>query len=187
MFILDTKWEGQCARLRFSTNTTPDYKGRENSPEKCRLKCGGLGFTHAGLTNGDECFCTDKFHFRLKLNNDGDDTCYRPCPGNTSHTCGGVANWANIYDTKGNPSHIMVNASPVSGPTTATHSSTTLTTTTSATDLDNPRPDDNPTTPTPPDEPGLDSKYIVVIVGCLVGLIILALLITFSLISLISS
>ena len=53
----------------------------------CLQYCSDNGFQLAGMENGDECYCGNKFPVKPKLA--ADAKCNTPCKGNSTEICGG--------------------------------------------------------------------------------------------------
>lgn len=67
---------------------SPEIRHASNTVERCTTACYNSGYHLAGVKNGHECFCDNRFHNGQSIV--PEDECNLPCAGNSSETCGGV-------------------------------------------------------------------------------------------------
>ena len=64
------------------------------NPQMCVDHCQRYGYIHAGVQNGNECWCGGRYRLGGKLPN---ERCNIPCRGNPGIRCGGL-NALSVYE-----------------------------------------------------------------------------------------
>ncbi|WVQ72060.1 hypothetical protein IAR50_001604 [Cryptococcus sp. DSM 104548] len=75
------------------------YNGDYMTTDLCRRTCRFGGWTIAGLTNGNACYCSSTGNYGSQV---APTVCNAPCKGQTNQTCGATSSSAfSIFDTTG--------------------------------------------------------------------------------------